>query len=172
MSHIITVEITKIEKHPNANKLKVCQVNTGNTITQVVCGASNTYEGMITVLALPKAMLPNGKKITEASLRGVSSWGMLCSPTDLNIREEKGLIDLPEKTTLGLDYQELEPSLLSSTPWHQFNHIDTHWLSLDQASITVTRGDHKNQAPHEKAQCISQTFYDPKEKVYKYRHFL
>ncbi|MBD3798411.1 phenylalanine--tRNA ligase subunit beta [Sulfuricurvum sp.] len=73
------------EKHPDADKLNVCQVNVGDEIRQIVCGASNVRAGIFIALATVGAKLPSGMKIKEAKLRGVESHGMICSSKEIGL---------------------------------------------------------------------------------------
>ncbi len=93
-------KITKIEKHPNADRLKVCDVNVGEKeFKKVVCGAANAREGLITVYAPPGATIPKTKtKLVIAKIRGVTSYGMLCSESELNLSNESdGITELSNK---------------------------------------------------------------------------
>ena len=83
-------KIVKAEKHPNADKLKVCDVNVGGEkILKVVCGASNARDGLITIYAPPGAIIPKTKfQLKIAKIRGVESKGMLCSENELNLSNE------------------------------------------------------------------------------------
>ena len=90
-------KIIKIEKHPNADRLKVCDVNIGEKeLKKVVCGASNAREGLFTIYAPPGATIPKTKtKLVVAKIRGVTSYGMLCSESELNLSDESdGIIEL------------------------------------------------------------------------------
>ena len=90
-------KITKTEKHPNADRLKVCEVNIGEKeLKKVVCGASNAREGLITVYAPPGAIVPKTKtRLVIAKIRDVTSYGMLCSESELNLSDESdGIIEL------------------------------------------------------------------------------
>ena len=90
-------KIIKIEKHPNADRLKVCDVNIGEKdLKKVVCGAANAKEGLITIYASPGAIIPKTKtKLVAAKIRGVKSYGMLCSESELNFSDESdGIIEL------------------------------------------------------------------------------
>jgi len=80
-------KILKIEKHPDADRLKVCDVDIGEMeIKKVVCGAENAKKDLITIYAPPGAVIPkSGLKLVEAKIRGVTSQGMLCSESELNI---------------------------------------------------------------------------------------
>ena len=93
-------KILKVEKHPNADKLKVCDVTLGdNKIIKVVCGAPNAREGLLTIYAPPGAVIPKTKfELKIAKIRGVESRGMLCSESELNLSNESdGIIELKNK---------------------------------------------------------------------------
>ncbi len=90
-------KIIKTEKHPNADRLKVCDVDVGNKeIKKVVCGAANAREGLFTVYAPPGAIIPKTKtKLVVAKIRDVTSYGMLCSESELNLSDESdGITEL------------------------------------------------------------------------------
>ncbi len=90
-------KIIKTEKHPNADRLKVCDVDVGNKeIKKVVCGAANAKEGLLTVYAPPGAIIPKNKtKLVVAKIRDVTSYGMLCSESELNLSDENnGITEL------------------------------------------------------------------------------
>jgi phenylalanyl-tRNA synthetase beta chain len=93
-------KILKVEKHPNADKLKVCDVAIGDKeIIKVVCGAPNAREGLITIYAPPGAVIPKTRfELKIAKIRGVESRGMLCSESELNLSNESdGIIELKNK---------------------------------------------------------------------------
>ena len=93
-------KILKTEKHPNADRLKVCDVDVGEKeIKKVVCGAPNAREGLITVYAPPGAIVPKSKvKLVVAKIRDVTSYGMLCSEFELNLSDESdGITELSSK---------------------------------------------------------------------------
>ena len=93
-------KVIKAEKHPNADKLKVCEVDIGDKeILQVVCGAPNAREGLITIYAPPGAIIPKTKfQLKIVKIRGVESKGMLCSESELNLSNESdGIIELKNK---------------------------------------------------------------------------
>ena len=90
-------KILKTEKHPDADRLKVCDVDIGEKeIKKVVCGAENAKKDLITIYAPPGAVIPkSGLKLVVAKIRGVTSYGMLCSESELNISDESsGIIEL------------------------------------------------------------------------------
>ena len=93
-------KVLKAEKHPNADKLKVCDVTIGGKeILKVVCGAPNAREGLITIYAPPGAVIPKTNfELKVAKIRGVESKGMLCSESELNLSgESDGIIELKNK---------------------------------------------------------------------------
>ncbi len=92
-------QVLEAEPHPNADKLRVCKVQTGSGVVQVVCGAPNARKGLIGVFAAPGTHVP-GLKVTlgKATIRGVDSAGMLCSERELELStEHSGIIELPER---------------------------------------------------------------------------
>ena len=103
-------KIIKAEKHPNADKLKVCDVDIGDKkILKVVCGAPNARDGLITIYAPPGAVIPKTKfQLKVAKIRGVESRGMLCSESELNLSDQsEGIIELKNKEKeIGKNYFE------------------------------------------------------------------
>lgn len=112
--NIIVAKVTKVEKHPNADRLRVIELSDGiNTIAPVVCGAWNFDVGAVVVLALPGATIPHdqhdpeGKSFTlsKATIRGVESQGMICSGKELGITDDgSGILILKETATLGSNF--------------------------------------------------------------------
>jgi len=93
----IVAKILKAEKHPDADKLKVCDVDVGKeNPVKVVCGAPNAIEGLLTIYAPPGSVIPkNQMKLVVSKIRGVSSYGMLCSESELNLSDESdGITEL------------------------------------------------------------------------------
>ena len=93
-------KIIKTSKHPNADRLKVCEVDVGEKeFKKVVCGANNAKEGLITIYAPPGAIVPKSKvKLVVAKIRDVTSYGMLCSESELNLSDESdGITELSPK---------------------------------------------------------------------------
>lgn len=96
------------DKHPNADKLSICSVNVGDEILQIVCGAPNVEAGQKVVVAKIGAVMPSGMLIKEGNLRGVESYGMLCSARELaipNAPSEKGILVLPEDAIVGSAFE-------------------------------------------------------------------
>ena len=100
---VIVGSVTSIQPHPNADKLVLCQVDTGGTENlQIVCGAPNVREGMLAPVATIGATLPVGLTIKRAKLRGETSEGMLCSEKELGLSDDAaGLMELPTDIPVG-----------------------------------------------------------------------
>ncbi|MBV7564787.1 phenylalanine--tRNA ligase subunit beta [Pseudomonas sp. sia0905] len=106
-SGVIVGEVLSTEQHPDADKLRVCQVSNGSETFQVVCGAPNVRPGLKIPFATIGAELPGDFKIKKAKLRGVESNGMLCSASELQISEDnEGLLELPADAPVGQDIRE------------------------------------------------------------------
>lgn len=96
------------EKHPNADKLNVCQVDVGGEKLQIVCGAPNVDAGQKVVVAKAGAVMPSGMIIKDAELRGVASSGMICSAKELALPdapEEKGILVLDNENEVGSAFE-------------------------------------------------------------------
>ncbi|MGD9871335.1 MAG: phenylalanine--tRNA ligase subunit beta [Thauera sp.] len=102
---VVVAQIVEAEKHPNADKLKLCKVDAGTgELLQIVCGAPNAAAGMKVPCAVVGALLPGEFEIKKAKLRGVESFGMLCSARELGLSEDHaGLYALPEDASVGTD---------------------------------------------------------------------
>ena len=103
LAGVVVAEIVGAEKHPEADRLQVCRVNAGQGVPlQIVCGAPNARVGIKVPLAMVGAELPGGIKIKAAKLRGVESFGMLCSAKELGIdADASGLLELPADAPVG-----------------------------------------------------------------------
>lgn len=115
-------QVVECERHPNADKLSLCKVNTGDDeLSQIICGASNVRTGLKVAVAKVGAVLP-GIKIKRAKLRGIESCGMLCSEVELGLAENSdGIMELPEDAPIGTlfkDFYKLNDQILdvSITP--------------------------------------------------------
>ena len=112
---LVVAEILKVEAHPDADRLQLCQVASGKEKLQVVCGAPNARVGLKVPLALVGASLPN-LKVKKAQLRGLDSFGMLCSEAELGLSDEHaGLMELPPEAPVGaelVDYLGLADTML------------------------------------------------------------
>lgn len=120
-------EIIDAEKHPNADRLKVCKVNTGQEVLQVVCGGANARKGLKTVLARPGDIIPSTQQVLKVGqVRGVESFGMMCSAEELLLGEsEHGIIEVDPEAPIGESYAK--------------------WIGLNdpliEISVTPNRGD-------------------------------
>ncbi len=115
-NQVIVAQVLEVVKHPNADRLNVCQVDIGTgTPQQIVCGAPNVAVGLKVPCALPGAELPGDFKIKVAKVRGIESSGMLCSAKELGIAEEtSGLLVLPADAPVGQSirqYLELDDNV-------------------------------------------------------------
>jgi phenylalanyl-tRNA synthetase beta chain len=103
LRQVVTARVQSIRKHPQADRLQLCDVSTGNRSYRVVCGAPNVTEAAVVALALPGATLPTGTSIAESSIRGERSQGMLCSRRELGLGEDaSGIWLLPPDTRVGV----------------------------------------------------------------------
>ena len=105
--------VLSAEKHPDADKLQVLKVDTGEgDPVQVVCGAPNARAGMKGVLGLPGAVVPaNGMELRKAAIRGVESTGMMCSARELELGDDHdGIIELPEDASVGASFASYQGS--------------------------------------------------------------
>ncbi|RPJ47665.1 MAG: phenylalanine--tRNA ligase subunit beta [Betaproteobacteria bacterium] len=116
---VVVAEILSVAKHPEADRLQVCQVNAGTAPLTIVCGAPNARAGMRVPAALPGARLP-GIEIKLAKVRGVESHGMLCSARELGLSDAaEGLLELAPDATIGLnvrDLLDLDDQVLTTKP--------------------------------------------------------
>ena len=126
---IVFGKVLECEKHPDADKLNVCQVDIGSSIRQIVCGASNVRAGLDVVVATIGAVMPDGMVIKPVKLRGVESEGMICSASEIGLPSiGSGIVELDEsagKYKLG---QEVCTSALFSD-------------DLIEIELTANRGD-------------------------------
>ncbi|QDP40812.1 phenylalanine--tRNA ligase subunit beta [Radiobacillus deserti] len=109
-TNVVIGYVESCEKHPNADKLNLCQVNVGNEVLQIVCGAPNVAHGQKVAVAKPGAVLPGNFKIKKAKLRGVESNGMICSLQELGVDEKfvpkdiaDGIFVFPDHVEVGAD---------------------------------------------------------------------
>ncbi|SNB61086.1 phenylalanine--tRNA ligase subunit beta [Kingella negevensis] len=107
-SGVVVAEVKSVEKHPDADRLNVTQVDAGTgELIQIVCGAPNVKVGIKVPCALPNALLPNDFKIKPTKMRGVVSNGMLCSAKELGLEDKvDGLLVLPENAPVGQNIRE------------------------------------------------------------------
>ena len=109
LSDFIIAKIIKAEKHPNADRLKLCHVDVGQKeLVRVVCGGPNAKDNLLTIYAPPGSVIPkNNMKLEVSKIRGETSYGMLCSESELNLsNESEGIIELSQnyKLKIGKGY--------------------------------------------------------------------
>ncbi|MFK8052031.1 MAG: phenylalanine--tRNA ligase subunit beta [Woeseiaceae bacterium] len=126
IEHIVIGKITDIAQHPDADKLRVCTVDDGDSVLSIVCGAPNARADMTVAVARIGSKLPGGLKIRKSKLRGVESHGMLCSAAELGLgQDHDGILDLPDDLTAGM-------------PLHQALGLPDTIIDID---LTPNRGD-------------------------------
>ncbi|MFP4444770.1 MAG: phenylalanine--tRNA ligase subunit beta [Desulfosudaceae bacterium] len=114
LERVVTGRITAVSPHPDADRLRICQVTAGDAQYSVVCGAPNAAEGLLAALALPGTELPGGMTVKKGKIRGVVSAGMLCSELELGLGEDgSGIMELDPA---GADGQSLNRALSLSDP--------------------------------------------------------
>ncbi|MFO7152876.1 MAG: phenylalanine--tRNA ligase subunit beta [Bacillota bacterium] len=113
IKNVVIGEVLEVKKHPQAEKLLVTRVNTGNRVLTIITGAQNIKEGDKVVVALPGATIEGGKEIKVQNLRGIESEGMLCSARELGLDDhglpedmKNGLLVLPKDAPVGKDIKE------------------------------------------------------------------
>ena len=114
IQNVVAAKVIDCKPHTNSDHLHVCMVDTGNEILQIVCGAPNVHTGDVVPCALSGAKLPGGVEIKPGELRGIMSYGMLCSGKELGVDDTiiegadvDGLLQLPKDTPLGTDIRKI-----------------------------------------------------------------
>jgi phenylalanyl-tRNA synthetase beta chain len=108
ISGVITVKVEATQPHPNADKLKLVDIDTGSEKKQIVCGAPNVRAGLTVPYAPSGATLPGGFTLSEKEIRGIVSDGMLCSPRELNLGDSQdGILELDDSIAAGKDICEV-----------------------------------------------------------------
>ncbi len=139
-TNVVIGEIVEAIKHPDADRLQVCKVNIGSAVLQIVCGAPNAKVGLKAPCALVGAALP-GIAIKQAKVRGMESFGMLCSAKELGLEADaNGLLELPTDAIVGQDIREylsLNDNLLTLklTP-NRADCLSILGIARDVAAIT------------------------------------
>ncbi|MFT5484460.1 MAG: phenylalanyl-tRNA synthetase beta chain, partial [Halieaceae bacterium] len=106
-SGVVVAEVSSAVQHPNADKLRLCEVFDGSETFQVVCGAPNARAGIKIAFARVGAVLPGNFKIKKAKLRGSESFGMICSGAELELSEDHdGIIELAGDAPVGMEFRE------------------------------------------------------------------
>lgn len=146
-TNLVVGYVVEKEKHPDADKLSVCQVDIGGEISQIVCGAPNVDKGQKVIVALPGAVLPGNFKIKKSTIRDVESNGMICSLNELGIdkkfHNEDGIHVLPSNLEVGKNVIEEmhlndEVMELDLTP-NRADLLSMMGLAYDTAAILDTK---------------------------------
>ena len=138
-------EILEAEPHPNADRLKLCTVDTGRQRVRVVCGAANARAGLKSVFAPPGTVIPrSGAILKAAEIRGVRSEGMLCSAYELGLGEEReGIIELSPDAPVGASYRSLlgldDPVLDIKVTPNRADCLGVYGLARDLAASGIGR---------------------------------
>ncbi len=124
---VVVGHVLSCEKHPDADKLSLCQIDVGESeMLQIICGAKNIRTDLKVIVAIVGAVLPNGLKIKKAKLRGVASFGMICSESELGMADNsEGISELDAAAPIGQNIRE-------------YLNLDDNIIELD---ITPNRGD-------------------------------
>src|SRR6202171_2427479 len=139
--------VISAEQHPNADRLRVCMVDTGGggAPVQVACGAPNARAGLVSVFSAPGTFIP-GKNITlgVGTIRGVESRGMLCSGFELQLSDDhEGILDLPADALAGARYAEGarldEPTIEINLPPNRPDCAGVHGIARDLAAAEIGR---------------------------------
>lgn len=153
--------VVEAVQHPNADKLRVCKVDTGSEILQVVCGAPNARTGMKAVFAPSGTYVPGSKMtLKPAEIRGVASNGMLCSEAELELSSDHdGIIDLPADAPVGAPYASIagldDPVIEISVTPNRPDCLGVGGIARDLAARGI--GTLKSNAP----KAIAGTFKSP-----------
>ena len=115
LNGVVTGKVAEIEHHPDADKLWVCSIDVGTgELLQILTGAQNVTKGVIVPVAVVGSQLPSGMKLKKAKMRGLDSYGMLCSASELGLdaklllpEQREGILILAEDTPIGVDIKEV-----------------------------------------------------------------
>src|SRR6185437_10017078 len=137
--------VVSAEPHPNAERLRVCVVDTGSGRIQVVCGAPNARAGMRGVFAPAGSVIPRtGMVLKESVIRGIASNGMLCSEYEMGISDDhEGIIDLPSETPIGESFAKAagldDPVLDVKVTPNRADCLGVHGIARDLAAAGLGR---------------------------------
>ncbi|MEC4734476.1 MAG: phenylalanine--tRNA ligase subunit beta, partial [Wolbachia endosymbiont of Halictus tumulorum] len=140
LAGFVVAEVLEVAPHPNADKLKLCKVNDGSKVLQIVCGAKNVKEGMKTVLASLGSTLPESNfTIKPTKIRGVLSEGMLCSAFELALtqNESEGIIELSDDYKTGDKFFNCDPVIdINITP-NRGDCLGVYGIARDLAATGI-----------------------------------
>ena len=145
---IITAKVIETKPHPNADRLKLAKVDTGNGIVDIVCGAPNIRAGMVVALAQTGTILPSGDEISDAEIRGEKSHGMLCSELELGWgKDHDGIIEQDPGLPLGqslCDIANISDIIDIKTPSNRWDYLSYIGLARE---IAATQADNSLVEP-------------------------
>jgi phenylalanyl-tRNA synthetase beta chain len=136
LSKIKVVKVLSVKKHPNADKLVICNITDGKENYEVVCGAPNVYEGMISAYVGVGGILADGTKVEQRKIRGVVSNGMLCSAKELGLYDDhSGILDLEKTFELGepLSKYFSDTIIEISTPANRYDCLGHYGIARELA---------------------------------------
>ena len=145
--------IVSAERHPNADRLQVCQVETVDGIKEIVCGAANARAGLVTIYAPIGAWVPGlGVTLVEKPVRGVVSNGMLCSASELEQTDDSdGILDLPDHWSVGTPAAEVfaaEPVIDFEVTPNRPDWLGVAGIARDLAATGIGRFIDRTPEPH------------------------
>jgi phenylalanyl-tRNA synthetase beta chain len=134
-------KVVRCEKHPKADRLSACMVDTGDGERPIVCGAPNVATGQTVAVALPGARMPNGEKLRKAKLRGIPSEGMILAVDELEIGDDHdGIMELDESLAAGTPLSEVlplgEPVLEIEVTPNRVDCFGVHGVAREVHAIT------------------------------------
>ncbi|NSM56907.1 phenylalanine--tRNA ligase subunit beta [Wolbachia endosymbiont of Atemnus politus] len=140
LAGFVVAKVLEVVPHPNADKLKLCKVDDGNKVLQIVCGAQNVREDMKTVLASLGSTLPDSDfTIKPAKIRGVSSEGMLCSASELALiqEESEGIIELSDDYKVGDKFFNCDPVIDINVTTNRGDCLGVYGIARDLAATGI-----------------------------------
>ncbi len=149
---LIVAQIADAKQHPNADRLRLCMVDTGTETIQVVCGAPNARAGLKVVLARPGVTIPaSGEVLKKGSIRGIESHGMLCSAEELKLgADHDGIIELPADAVVGTpvtDVLRLDPVIEINLTPNRVDALGVRGVARDLAAAGLGKLKAMNDAP-------------------------
>jgi phenylalanyl-tRNA synthetase beta chain len=138
---VVLAQVLQVERHPNADRLNVCQVNTGDAAPRtVVCGAPNVAPGLWVPCALPGAVLPGDFQIKVSKVRGIQSEGMLCSAKELGLAEDASGLMILEAGVAGADLRQVldldEPVIEIKTTPNRGDCLSVQGVARELAALS------------------------------------
>ncbi|MGL9731969.1 MAG: phenylalanine--tRNA ligase subunit beta [Wolbachia sp.] len=140
LAGFVVAKVLEVAPHPNADKLKLCKVDDGSKVLQIVCGANNVREGMKTVLASPGSTLPESDfTIKPVKIRGVLSKGMLCSASELALvqEESEGIIELSDDYKVGDKFFNCDPVIDINVTPNRGDCLGVYGIARDLAATGI-----------------------------------